>query len=137
MPSKIARVYTREVGGAISDTTLKYDCPFEIVVEVEAAYTAFSEGAQYAAGIVVKDLLEGGTFTAVPQPGTPPIGANDSMNNSAGNWKQRAQAFVYKVDAPGDTKENHIGEVLAFLRVGVSHPTVSFAESERFVITHP
>ncbi len=132
----IVRCFVRTVGGLSSESALPYNAPFEIVVEVEAGSAIFGTGAQFAAGVVVRDLSD---CTCLPAPAaganTPNIGVSDNM--SGANWNTQVARFLYTVAAPGPTKENHIWEVLAFLRVNVVNPDMSFCRSDLFIITRP
>ncbi len=132
----IVRCFVRAVGGLSSESALPYNAPFEIVVEVEAGAAIFGTGAQFAAGVVLRDLSDSVSFPA-PAAGanTPAIGLNDNM--SGANWNTQVDRFVYTVAAPGAAKENHICEVLAFLRVNVVNPDMSFCRSDLFIISRP
>jgi len=44
---ELVRVYTKEIGGKISDTTLPVSSGFEVIVEAEAGSAIHSSGAQF------------------------------------------------------------------------------------------
>ena len=134
----IVRVFARKAGGVTAESALPYDTDFEVVVEVEAGGAIFSTAAEYAVGLVIRDLQDG-TFFPTPTPAAafsePTLFANDHMQT--GQWTTQSQPFVYKVTAPGSTKENHICDILASLRAGHTNPDVEFAQSPLFIIIRP
>lgn len=126
-------IYTREVGGIVRDVTLPHDADFEIIVDVEAGSGVFGAGTQYETGVVVRDLTDN---TTIP---TTPTGYGPEAMGPGGDWDPQADQFVYQVSAAdlGAGKENHLCEVLAFLRTRVADPDVSFATSPMIIITRP
>lgn len=60
-------------------------------------------------------------------------------NLNSPSWPTPPVRFFYKVASVdlGAGKENHVCEVLAFLRVNVTNPDMSFARSPLFIITRP
>ena len=134
----IVRVFARSAGGTTAESALRFDKDFEVVVEVEAGGAIFSTAAEYAVGLVVRDLQDG-TFFPIPTPAAgftePAIGFNDHMQT--GQWTAQNQPFVYTVTAPGSGRENHICDILASLRAGHTNPDVEFAQSPLFIIIRP
>jgi hypothetical protein len=135
--ANIIRVYPRQVGSPASDSAFSYNAPLEVVMEVEAGSALFGSGAQYAVGIVVRDLSD---FSILPKPAptpgthTPVIDANDNLHGA--NWDRQADQFVYTVPAASLAgRQNHILEILGYLRVNVVNPDMSFTKSEPFIIT--
>ncbi|MDX1522733.1 MAG: hypothetical protein R3264_13985 [Anaerolineae bacterium] len=141
--AELVRVFTREVGGAIADVTFPVADDFEVVVEVEAGSAIFGGGTQYETGIVVRDKMAGDTIQATPQlasgagvPANPAGFGPEGMAGAGTEWLSQANQFVYKVEAAAlGGRENHICEVMAFLKVRVTDPDVSFAISPHFIIT--
>jgi hypothetical protein len=132
---ELVRVWTREVGASVADVTFPHNADFQVVVDVEAGTTIFGGGTKYQTGIYVRDLSN---FTAIPAAPVPPtVTTQDDMG--AASWPNTRHQFVYKVAAAdlGAARENHCCEVLAFLRVRVSDPDVTFATSPTFIITRP
>lgn len=129
--AELVRVFTREVGAAIADVTFPVVDDFEVVVEVEAGSAIFGGGTQYETGIVLRDKTAGSVI-----PTTPAGFGPEGMDGAGANWLNQANQFVYTVAATDLAgRENHICEVLAFLKVRVTDPDVSFATSPYFIIT--
>ncbi|RMD93736.1 MAG: hypothetical protein D6814_15220 [Calditrichaeota bacterium] len=128
--AELVRVYTRNPGGAIADVTFPFNQNIEIVVEAEAGSAIFGSGAGFEVGVVVRDLTDN---TIIPTTGA----IADSL--SAGAWSTQSTQFTFTISSAdlGAAKENHIVEVIAFLRVRVADPDVSFARSPLFMITRP
>jgi hypothetical protein len=134
---ELVRVFTRRTGSAIADITFPFNVGFQVVLDAEAGNAIFAGGAQFEVGVVVRDLTDGTVIATTPVPPTPPPPSPAHLN--APEWPALANRFVYNVAAGalGAAKENHICEVLAFLRVNVTDPDVSFARSPLFIITRP
>jgi hypothetical protein len=132
MNRNLTRVWTRDVGGRIEDLTFPYDKDFEVVVDAEAELGIFHAGARYGTGVVVRDLTAGNAIATVP---VPPL--SGAMGDPS--WPTPDHQFVYTVPAAnlGAARENHCCEVLAFVRVGVADPDVSFGISPMFIIRNP
>jgi hypothetical protein len=126
---ELVRVYTKEPGGKISDTTLPVSSGFEVIVEAEAGSAIHSNGAQFLTNILVKDLSANDIIPATPtQPGS------GVMSSSA--WPELYRAIEYKVNTADLTgRENHVCQIIAFLNVGVTNPDVSFAVSPFSILT--
>lgn len=126
---ELVRVYTKEPGGKISDTTLPVSSDFEVIVEAEAGSAIHSSGAQFLTNILVRDLSANDIIPATPtQPGS------GAMSSSA--WPELYRAFLHKVNtADLAGRENHVCQVIAFLNVGVTNPDVSFAVSPFSILT--
>jgi hypothetical protein len=125
--------------------TFPVNADFEVVVEVEAGTAVFNAGTQYHAGIVLRDKTATDIIQATPQlaegggvaAATAGFGP-EGMSLAGKEWRTQADQFVYRVAAADLAgRENHICEVLAFLRVGVAEPDVSFAVSSYLMITPP
>jgi hypothetical protein len=132
----VIRAYARNVGAATGDNAFTKTAPFEIVVEAEAGNQIWGGGGQFEVGVVLRDLTACNTL-AVPAPvaNTPVSGAN--ANYGALAWPAAGpQTFVYTVPiATIVGLEDHILQVLAWLRSGIATPDVSFCESPEFIIT--
>ena len=63
---ELVRVYTKEIGGKISDTTLPVSSGFEVIVEAEAGSAIHSSGAQFLMNILVRDLSANDIIPATP-----------------------------------------------------------------------
>ena len=61
---ELVRVYPKETGGKISDTTLPISSGFEVIVEAEAGSAIHSSGAQFLTNILVRDLSANGKIPA-------------------------------------------------------------------------
>ena len=135
--AELVRVYTRNPtaagGDPVADVTFPFKQNIEVVVDVEAGYAIFGLGAQYEVGVVVRDLSDGSFI-----PTTSNIKTPDSIGSDGSAWTTQATSFVFTIQAEslGAGKENHICEVLAYLRVGVINPDISFARSSLFMIQH-
>ena len=133
----LVRVFTRTTGSTTAETALPFNAAFVIAIEAEAGSAIFAAGAQFAVTLVVRDLSDGTFFTATPTGGsnTPNPGANANLNTIA--WPAQIRQFLYTITAPGPAKENHLCDVLASVRAGVTNPDVEFAESPLFIIIRP
>lgn len=129
--AQLVRVFTREAGGAVSDTTAASGSDFEIVVEAEAGLALHSYGGQYEIGIVVRDLT---TSTSIH---------TDTLKDLFGkaNWPvgKLAKQFVFTLPATKltDAMSTHILEVIGYLKVGgvgTLPADVSFEKSPMFII---
>ena len=128
--AELVRVFTRKPGEDIADATFPYNENIEIVVEAEAGSAIFGSGSPYEADVVVRDLTDNTLIHAV---GT----ASGSLGS--GGWNTKPTEFTFSIHAHhlGAAKENHILEVIAYLRVRAADPDVSFARSPLFIITRP
>jgi hypothetical protein len=126
---ELVRVYTKETGGKISDSTLPVSSGFEVIVEAEAGSAIHSSGAQFLTNILVRDLSANDLI-----PATPTQASSGAM--SSGAWPELYRAFQYKVNTADLTgRENHVCQVISFLNAGVTNPDVSFAVSPLFIMT--
>ena len=126
---ELVRVYTKEIGGKISDTTLPVSSDFEVIVAAEAGSTIHSRGAQFLTNILVRDLSANDIIPAIPAQAL-----SGAMSSSA--WPELYRALQYKVNkADLAGRENHVCQVIAFLNVGVNDPDVSFALSPFSILT--
>ena len=127
---KLLSVYTRKAGGTIADVSLPVDSDFEVVVEVKAGYTVFGDGTLYETGIVLRDFAANDLIPANPARFGP-----EGMASAGQYWPNQANRFVYTVAAANLVgRENHICELLAFLRVRVTDPDVAFVTGHNFII---
>lgn len=132
---ELVRVFTREVDAPVADITFPYTSPFEVVVDAEVGSSLHGTGGQFEVGVIVRDLTTGGVLTSAVAaiPNTPPPGA--SANFGSAPWSNPGnQKFVYRIQRLPRFDEDHICEVLAWLRVGIQNPDVSFARSPLFII---
>ena len=135
----LVRVFTRAVGGTTAETALPFNANFEVVLEVEAGQALLNSGAQFAVGLLVRDLTTGANFAVTATPSgtaqTPNVATNANLSSAA--WPIQAVQFVYTVTAPGAATENDFCEVLASVRVGVNNPDVESATSPLFIMIRP
>ncbi len=134
----VIRTYTRNTGALTGDVAFPTGKDFEIVVDAEAGTDAHGGGGQFEVGVVLRDLTASTTLaTPVNHLPTPPSGTNDNFGNPS--WPAAGpQRFVYTIpQATINGREDHILQVLAWVRYRVSNPDVSFAESPMFIITRP
>ncbi|MBI1878893.1 MAG: hypothetical protein HYR94_11870 [Chloroflexi bacterium] len=130
----IVRVFARQVNGAIAEVTFPTDQDFEVILEAEAGATVHKSGAQYQAGIAVRDLTNGTVIPAANDPNTPDSGHMKGVKE----WPKEAYAIKYTVaKANLAGRANHVLEVLAFVTEGVSDVDASFATSPPFILTVP
>ncbi len=129
----IVRVYTRVPGAAVAEETFPTNYPIEIVVEAEAGTDAHGTGGQFEVGVVVRDLsacgVVGGITNVLP---THPSGTAGNFGNA--EWPAAGyQTFRYTIPA-NTIPEDHVCEVLAWLRYRIANPDVSFARSPLFIM---
>lgn len=130
---ELARVYTREAGGTISDRTFPVNQDFEIAVDVEAGNAIFGGGTQFSVGVVLRDETANDDIPATLDPA---IAFPGTMGTA--DWPTQAHQFTFKVAAADLAgRENHCAKVIAFLQARLGDPDVSFAETELFILTTP
>jgi hypothetical protein len=117
------------MGAIIAATTFPYDRDFVAVIECVAGQALHGTGARYAVQINVVDFS---TMTSIIGPS---IVAEGYLSDD--NWPEQAQQFVFPMPEPGVANEGHICKIFASLKVGVSDPYVSLAESPLFLIAAP
>jgi hypothetical protein len=126
----LTRVFTREPGTTVADSSIRVATGLEIVVEAEAGTALFGTGAQFFTNIVVRDITANNNIAATPGGGFGPA----AMSSAA--WPAVDHQFVYSVSAASLAgRQDHICEVLAFLKVGTINPDVEFATSTLFILT--
>jgi hypothetical protein len=124
--AEVVRVFTKEPGGSIGDETLSVAAGFDIAVDAEAGSTIHGAGTLYETNVVVRDISKNDNIAATPAGGV-------SGSTTDANWPNQAQTFAYKVASAALTgRENHICQVLAYLRVGQDS---SFETSPLFMLT--
>ena len=131
----LVRVFTRKLNGGTAETALPFDTDFEVVIDAEVGSALLATGAQFAIGLVVRDITTGANFAVAPSAGsnTPAVATNANLSSAA--WPLQSVNFVYTVTHPGPAAENDFCEALASIRVGVNNPDVEFATSPLFIMT--
>jgi len=125
----LARVFVREPGTAVGDDSIPAASGLEIVVEAEAGSAIHGQGAQFLTNIVVRDLTANNNI-----PANPATGFSGTMATAA--WQNFDHQFVFNIAAAALTgRQNHLCEVLAFLKAGLVNPDVEFATSYTFILT--
>jgi hypothetical protein len=127
--AELVRVFARETGAVVADVTFPSNAPFEAVIECKVGKAIHNLGARYEIKI---DVLDFSTMASII---SSEIVANGFMGDAG--WPNHAHQFAYQIAAPGIFKESHIWKIFASLKVGVTHPYVSFAESELLLISPP
>jgi hypothetical protein len=125
--ARLVRVFPRKMGAMIADVAFPSDCVFEIVVECEAGRALYAIGAKYEIRIDVID------FSAMTSVVTSAIVATGHLGGAG--WPTQAQQIVFPVAAPGAVNEGHVWKAIASLKIGITNPHTSVAESELFPIT--
>ena len=125
---QLARVWTRNTGGTVSDVTFPSDTAFQVVVDAEAGATAATSGMPWEITICVRDLHDNS-----------PIVLTDSLSGTLGAapWNNPELAAVFTIPAQPPARRGHVLEVLAQLSVRPVDPDVSFARSPLFCIQRP
>jgi hypothetical protein len=124
--AEVVRVFTKEPGGTISDETLSVSAGFDVAVEAEAGSAIHGSQAGFETNIVVRDISANDNIAATPAGGV-------SGQTAGAAWPNQAQTFAFTVaSAALAGRENHIGQVLAYLRVGQDS---SFETSPLFMLT--
>jgi len=124
--AELVRVFARETGAVVADVTFPSNAPFEAVIECKVGKAIHNLGATYEIKI---DVLDFSTMASIVSSA---IVANGFMGDAG--WPNHAHQFVYQIAAPGTFKEGHILKMFSSLKVGVTNPYVSFAESELLLI---
>lgn len=125
----LTRVFVREPGAIVADSSIPVASGLEIVVEAEAGTTVHGNGTQFLTNIVVRDITANSNIAAIPGPGYA-----GTMHTSA--WPAPDHQFVWNVPPTSLAgSENHVCEVIAFLKAGLANPDVEFATSEPFILT--
>jgi hypothetical protein len=114
----------------LSEESIPDDHPFQVVAEVEAGETVFNvQQPDFHILAVVTDKTTG-TVVATPS-ASGRVGQN-------GGWTSQSASITLTPSIPkqGTTKDDHLYEVSAVLRLGARNPDVKFApEDVRFIIT--
>jgi hypothetical protein len=128
----ILRAAVREANGSPNDNTLNPSKDAEVTVEVEAGGAALGSGKAWHLGIVVKDLVDGGTIPFVLSPTTA-----DNGSLGLAPWTAKTETFAYKIPkanlAPA---KGHLCQVYAYLLIGINAANyeASFVESSLFLV---
>jgi hypothetical protein len=124
----LARVFVREPGSLVGDDSIAATAGLQIVVEAEAGTTVHGSGAQFLTKIVVRDLSANNNIAAAP------ADFHGAMHTP--DWPAVDHQFVFSVPAAALAgRQDHLCEVLAFLKEGIANPDVEFATSYTFIIT--
>lgn len=125
----LTRVFVREPGTTVGDDSIAAARGLEIVVEAEAGSAIHGQGAQFRTNIVVRDLSANNNI-----PANPGGGFSGTMATAA--WLAFDHQFVFEVPAAALAgREDHLCEVLAFVKAGLVNPDVEFATSYTFILT--
>ena len=127
--ARLVRVFPRKTDAVIADVAFPSNAPFEAAVECEAGAAIHGIGASYEIKI---DVIDFSAMTSV-------IGSAIVVAGSLGDsdWPSQVQQFVFLVAPPVAINEGHIWKAFASLKIGVTNPHTSLAESELFLITSP
>jgi hypothetical protein len=128
----ILRASVREASGSPNDNTLDPGKDAEVLVEVEAGGAALGSGKKWHLGIVVKDLVDGGTIPFVFAP--TPV---DNGSLGLAPWTKRTETFAYKIPKAGlAPAKGHLCQVYAYLLIGINAANyeTSFVESSLFLV---
>jgi hypothetical protein len=132
---ELVRAFARRSGATVADIAFPVNQPIEIVVEAEAGAAIIGSGTDYATNIVVQDLSVFQIIPSAVAPGARPLTGN---LGTAGQWPNRDQVFRLTVAAAALAgRQNHICQVIAWLKVRISDPDMSFAVSPHFILTTP
>jgi hypothetical protein len=128
----LSRVFVRELrepNSVVGEDSIDIKSGLQIVVEAEAGTAIHGQGTAFLTNIVVRDLTANNNI-----PAQPAAGFNGQMATAA--WQPFDKQFVFNV-APGVLagRQDHLCEVLAFLRAGIVNPDVEFATSYTFILT--
>lgn len=127
----LVRVYTRDTGAVVAQTSFAVAGGFQIVVEAVAGATIHGMGTQYQTGIVLRDLTAGNTIATVPAGFGP-----EGMDGAGANWPNQSVQFVYNVPAANLVgRAFDVCEVIAFLRAGIANPDAELATSPLILLT--
>lgn len=127
--ARLVRVFPRKTGAVIADLAIPSNAAFEAVVECEAGTTIHATGAKYEITI---DVIDFSTMASVIRSGMVAAG-----HLGDAGWPSKAQQIVFPIAAPGTFKEGHIWKIFVSLKIGMTNPHTSLAESEPFLITSP
>jgi hypothetical protein len=127
--ARLVRVFPRKTGAVIADMAFPSNVAFEATIECEAGTTIHSTGAIYEIKI---DVIDFSSMASIVRSKTVAVG---SLGDS--DWPTQAQQFAFPIATPGAFNEGHIWKVFASLKIGVTNPHTSLAESELFLITSP
>ncbi len=126
---RLVRVFPRKTNTIIADMAFPSNAAFEAVIECEAGIAIHGAGAKYEITI---DVIDFSAMTSVIRSGTVATG-----HFGDAGWPTQAQQIMFPIAAPGTYKEGHIWKIFASLKIGVTNPHTSLAESELFLITSP
>ncbi len=126
---RLGRVFPRKAGAVIANLAFPSNAAFEAVVECEAGTAIHGTGAKYE---IIIDVIDFSAMASVIRSGRVAAG-----HLSDENWPTQAMQFVFPIETPGTYREGHIWKIFASLKIGVTNPHTSIAESESFLITSP
>ena len=124
---ELSRVFVRNVGGLVSEESIKDDVRFDVVLEAESGQTLFNGGGAYKLLMVLRDLT---TSTTLSQ---------QSLSGTFGdaNWPTPVLQLAFTQNPAGGAADDHVLQVLGVLSAGRADPIVDAEESDIFIITQP
>src|SRR5271157_2473415 len=124
--AQLVRVFTRKTDAVIANTAFPYHLAFEAILDCEAGTAIHATGAQYEIKIDIVD------FSAMVSIVRFAMVAAGFLGDA--NWPTQAQQFVFLIMAPGVLNEGHVWKIFVSLKIGVTNPHTSLAESQLLLI---
>jgi hypothetical protein len=120
------------VYSGVSEESIVYTEPFDIVLELEAGWAIWSSGAKYNLYVVLNDLSDSSTTLWTTN-------TNGSLDSADPSWLNPAFKSVFQVPAGTITaaQADHVLQAIGVMSVGVGNPIVDLKQSELFIITQP
>jgi hypothetical protein len=127
--TQLVRVFTRKTGAVVANMAFPFHLAFEAIIECEAGTAIHATGARYEIKI---DIVDFSAMTSIVRFAMVAAG---SLGDAY--WPTQAQQFVFPLAAPGVLNEGHVWKIFTSLKIGITNPHTSLAESDLFLITTP
>ncbi|MCD7443940.1 hypothetical protein K4B79_37745 [Streptomyces lincolnensis] len=128
--AQIVRVFSREPGAAIADTTLNPQKDGEIVLEAEAGRTLHAQQGAYRVTLVVRDVSDG---SVIPVVGSGEVKGQFEQNGQG--WEKPSQPFTFTLSSNVLSQHaGHLAQAYGSVLYTSTEPGATFAVSPMFMI---
>jgi hypothetical protein len=124
---ELARVYVRNLGGNVSEESIKDNVRYEIVADAECGQTLLNTGGGFKLSVYLTDLV-----TDITTPAGNLVG-----NFKSGAWPNPALSQAFPQPASTGARDDHAMRAFGVLQAGAADPIVDFEESDIFIVTTP
>lgn len=124
---ELARVYVRNLGGTVSEESIKDNVRYEIVADAECGQALHNTGGGFKLSVYLTDLV-----TDITTPAGSLVG-----NFRTAAWPSTALSRAFPQAASTAAKDDHAMRAFGVLQAGASDPIVDYEESDIFIVTTP